>query len=105
VATPSLNLTKPFTVAGFILAEVYMLYTVLGPNLTSMPNLPVLSALSIASSSLFAGLSPAFGGISPPMWANVSRVAAAAIFFGPFGALVGMGAGLLATGLLQRLRR
>lgn len=72
------NFAKVFSILGFIAAEIYMLFTVLGPNVI---------------------------GVETPPGAMAARIAAAALFFGPFGALVGLGIGLLVTALVNRLRR
>ncbi len=72
------NFVKPFSIAGFVAAEIYMLFTVLAPNTAGVP---------------------------APLSAMIFRVLGAALFFGPFGALVGMGIGLLVTGLVNALRR
>ena len=72
------NFAKPFSIAGLIVGEIYMLFTVLGPNTA---------------------------GVVAPLGAMVARVAGAALFFGPFGAVVGMGVGLLVSGLVNLLRR
>ncbi len=72
------NYTKPFSIAGAALAEIYMLYTVLAPNSS---------------------------GVTPPISAILSRIAACGIFFGIFGALIGLGIGLIATGIAQKLKR
>jgi hypothetical protein len=70
-----LNLIKPFTIAGFVFGEAYMLYAVLAPYRTGA---------AIPSSTL--------------AW----KIVASAIFFGPFGAAVGMGIGVLVAALLSR---
>lgn len=93
---PGRNLAKPFAIAGFILAEIYMLFTVLGnyglqttplpaPPLAETPGVPV--------------------GTPPPLSAKITRVVVCAVFFGPFGALVGTGVGLLASGLRGDFRQ
>jgi hypothetical protein len=69
------NLTKPFSIAGFVLGEVYMLATVLAP---------------LASGS------------KPPWDYLLGRVAVMSIFFGCFGALVGLGVGLLVGAWLPK---
>jgi hypothetical protein len=84
------NLAKPFAIAGFILAEIYMLFTVLGPYGHESHELP-FPIPDVAT------LAP---GAPVPLSAMLFRVAACAIFFGPFGALVGGGIGLLVSGLL-----
>ena len=55
-------------IAGFVLGEIYMLFTVLAPNLQGVP---------------------------VPLEAIVRRVLVLAIFFGPFGAAVGLGIWML----------
>jgi hypothetical protein len=79
--TPARNLAKPFSIAGFILGVIYGVFTVLGP-------------------------SPS-GEVVP--WQHLlGRVVALTPFFGIFGALIGLGLGLLASGAvaaIERLRR
>jgi hypothetical protein len=84
------NLAKPFAIAGFILAEIYMLYTVLAPYGHESHALPFP----------IPDASPLPPGAPVPLSAMLFRIAASAIFFGPFGALVGTGIGLLLSGLL-----
>jgi hypothetical protein len=79
VSAPVRNLNKPFAIAGFIVGELIMLYTVLAPNLKGQP--------------------------APPVDAVLMRVFVGAIFFGPFGMAVGTGIGMLVSGLLSKLRR
>jgi len=93
---PGRNLAKPFAIAGFILAEVYMLFTVLGPYGRETQPLP-MPPLADA-----AGVQP---GTPPPLSAKITRILICSIFFGPFGALVGTGAGLLASGLRGDFRQ
>ena len=68
------NVTKPFSIAGFILGEIYMLFTVLAPQ----------------------------NGVTPPVDFQIWAVLSAAVFFGPLGALVGMGIGLLVGAVLPK---
>lgn len=91
---PGRNLAKPFAIAGFILAEIYMLFTVLGPygRETHALQIPIPERAPVAA------LTP------PPAEAKVTRVLIAAVFFGPFGAIVGTGIGLLTSGLLGDFR-
>ncbi len=70
------NLTKPFTIAGFILGEIYM---------------------------LFAALAPYYNGTEVPLDGKLMRIFAGAFFFGPFGAAAGLGIGLL-VGAVWRKR-
>ena len=92
---PGRNLAKPFAIAGFILAETYMLFTVLGPPGRETHALPIPL--------------PEVGAVDPgapvPLRAKVSRVLILALFFGPFGAIAGTGLGLLASGLRGDFRQ
>lgn len=71
------TLAKPFTIAGFVLGEVYMLLTVLAPNLK---------------------------GTVVPLEAKFDRVLVGGVFFGPFGAAVGLGVWLLGLAAVQTFR-
>jgi hypothetical protein len=92
---PGRNLAKPFAIAGFILAEIYMLFTVLAPygRDTHALQIPIPERAPVAA------LTP------PPTDAKITRVVVAAIFFGPFGAIVGTGLGLVISGLLGDFRQ
>ena len=94
-AMPGRNLAKPFAIAGFLLAEIYMLFTVLGPygGATRPLPIPVPEVAAVPA------------GTPAPVGAKVSRVFIAALFFGPFGAIAGTGLGLLASGLRGDFRR
>lgn len=93
VPAPIRNLVKPFSIAGFVLAEIYMLFTVLAPNAPVLVfyTAPVPVPVLLTS-------------VPAPLWAKIARIAACSLFFGPFGALVGMGVGLLVTGLVNQIR-
>ncbi len=69
------NVTKPFSIGGFVVGEIYMLATVLAP-------------LS--------------NGSHPPWDYLLKKVALMSIFFGCFGALVGLGVGLLVGACLPK---
>ena len=69
------NRATPFSIAGFILGEAYMLFAVLAPYRTGAP---------IPADTL------------------IGKLIVFAIFFGPFGALVGLGVGLLVSGMIPR---
>jgi hypothetical protein len=69
------NLVKLFTIAGFVFGEIYMLYAVLAPYRT---------------------------GAAIPASALVWKIIASAFFFGPFGAAVGLGVGLLVSALFSK---
>lgn len=92
---PGRNLAKPFAIAGFILAEIYMLFTVLGPYGRETHPLP----LPVPE---FAAV-PA--GAPVPVKAKVTRAVVGAVFFGPLGAIAGTGLGLIVSGLLGDFRR
>ena len=67
------NLSKPFSIAGFFLGEIYMLAIVLAPRAT---------------------------GDIPPVAYQIKLALGLALFCGPFGALIGLGAGLLVSAIL-----
>ncbi len=89
------NYAKPFCIAGFILAEIYMLLVVLAPPghdyERGLPVPPMLESTLPAGSPVPAGH-------------LVGRALACSIFFGPFGALVGLGVGLTFSAIVQWLR-
>ena len=92
---PGRNLAKPFAIAGFILAEAYMLFTVLGPTSRETHLLPFpVPATEVVEP-----------GTPVPLGAQVSRALISALFFGPFGAIAGTGLGLLASGLRGDFRQ
>ncbi len=92
---PGRNLAKPFAVGGFILGEIFMLFTVLGPYGRTAKALPLPLPETVM-------VEP---GTPPPVGAKISRVLLSALFFGPFGAIAGTGLGLLASGLRGDFRR
>jgi hypothetical protein len=94
---PGRNLAKPFAIAGFILAEIYMLFTVLGPYGRETHALPL--PIPPPQGETVPALTP------PPAKAKITRVFVASIFFGPFGAIVGTGVGLLVSGFLGDFRQ
>ena len=87
------NFTKLFSIIGLVLGEVYMLYTVLAPYRKGAP-VPLRYPLPLEVS--------AAADVSPPLSVLVFKLVASAIFFGVFGALVGLGVGLLVTGLFAK---
>jgi hypothetical protein len=91
------NLTKPFSIAGFVLAEIYMLFVVLAPLKSSVP-----PAITYAIAAHYGVLAPLTGNMPIPTDYLVWRVFCVAVFFGPFGALVGMGLGLVVGALLPK---
>lgn len=94
---PARNYAKPFSIAGFVLGEIYMALLCLAPYRKGPPpRLPMGVELPIPPSELPAG--------TPiPTDSLALKMAVSAIFFGPFGALVGCGVGLLIGALLDRL--
>lgn len=72
------NYPKLCGIAGIVLAEIYMLYTVLAPRAT---------------------------GEAVPWQHQVTTALTLSVFFGPFGALVGTGVGLLIGGLVKKSER
>ena len=90
------NLAKPFSIAGVILAEIYMVYTILAPYRKG-PSPPLAMPLPIESAVLGAGA-------QIPLDALLLKLALGAVFFGMFGALVGVGIGLLISGMLGHFR-
>jgi hypothetical protein len=71
------SIVKKFAIAGFLFAEIYMVFTVASPRLK---------------------------GVDIPTSAIAVRVAAMAVLFGPFGLAVGTGVGLLVDGALRKFR-
>jgi hypothetical protein len=90
------NYAKPFCIAGFILAEIYMLFVVLAPyghdQGRGLPA-PIPFETNVAA---YAPIPPGYMAV---------RVLVAGIFFGPLGALVGLGVGLIFSAIVQALRR
>ena len=86
------NYTKFFSIIGIVLGEIYMLYFVLAPKHKGAPipiNIPVpLETLPAETAT--------------PASAHIMELVLLAPFMGIFGALVGLGIGLLVTGLLAK---
>ncbi len=101
------NVTKPFSIAGFILGELYMLYTVLAPQHGGATPFDVVFLASTSAASIagpfqfFALLTPLYTA-APPVGFQIWAVLSAGLFFGPFGALIGMGLGLLVGAVLPK---
>ena len=91
------NLTKPFSIAGFVLAEIYMLFAVLAPVRTGMP-----APVSYALATQYGVLAPLASSMPIPADYLVWRVLISAFYFGPFGALAGMGLGLIVGAILPK---
>ena len=86
------NYTKFFSIVGIVLGEIYMFYVVLAPKHKGAPipiNIPVPLEAMPADTATPAG-------------AHIMELVLLAPFMGIFGALVGLGIGLLVTGLLAK---
>ena len=86
------NYTKPFSIAGIVLAEIYMFFTVLAP-LRKGPPIPIsvpMQPVTIPADT------------AAPLGHRVLELILLSPFFALFGALVGLGIGLLVTGLLSK---
>src|SRR5688572_22301941 len=92
------NLVKICTIAGFILAEIYMVWVVLAPYSPGKARPMFVPEAMIPKEP---DLPP---GTQPPLRVKIIRLAVCAFFFGPFGAMAGCGVGLLAQGLRQKFR-
>jgi len=89
------NYAKPFCIAGFILAEIYMLLIVLAPYSREQGRrLPVPIPFEEPSVAV---------GTPRPLTTTLTTIAVLAVFMGPFGALVGLGVGLLFSAAKQWL--
>lgn len=93
------NLVKACSIVGFVLAELYMLFVVLAPNRAGM------TSRMLIPESLIPRENDPPAGAPVPVSAKVKRVFVAAFFFGPFGAMAGLGLGLLLEGIRQRLQK
>ncbi len=71
-----------------------MLFTVLAPNTPVVVFFAAPVPVPVLISSIPA-----------PLWAKALRILVCSLFFGPFGGLVGMGVGLLVTGLARQIQR
>ncbi len=85
------NYSKPFSIAGIILAEIYMLLVMLAPYGHGGRGLP-------APIPFEDSVAP---GAPIPVWYLTVRILVGAIFFGPLGGLVGMGVGLIFSAVVQ----
>jgi hypothetical protein len=89
------NYAKPFCIAGFILAEIYMLLIVLAPYGQGQGRrLPVPIPFEEPNVP---------SGTPRPLATTLTTIAVLAVFMGPFGALAGLGVGLLVSAVLQWL--
>ena len=86
------NYTKICSIGGLVLGEIYMLYTVLAPYRKGPP-IPI----SVPMPHDVIPIDTAI-----PLSALILKIVLCSVFFGLFGALVGLGIGLLVTGLMQK---
>ena len=93
------NLVKTCSIVGFVLAEIYMLFVVLAPNVPGKTSRMLIPEVLIPKEPNVAPGTPA------PISAQIKRIFIAGFFFGPFGAMAGLGVGLLLEGLRQSLSK
>lgn len=89
------NYAKPFCIAGFILAEIYMLLVVLAPY-GREPGRRLPMPVPFEEPNIPAGT-------ARPLGTTLTTIAVLAVFMGPFGALAGLGVGLLFSAVAQWL--
>ena len=91
------RIIKICSIAGFVLAEIYMCFVVLAPIA------PGGQSRMIIPREMIPKIEGAVPGAPPPLSARVMQLAVCAFFFGPFGACVGLGVGLLIEGARQKI--
>ena len=93
------RIIKVCSIIGFVLAEVFMVFTVLAPY---RPELASPTRMIIPKEMIpkIEGADP--GALQPP-GRIAMKLAIFAFIFGPFGACVGLGAGLLIEGARQKI--
>ena len=91
------KIIKICCITGFVLAEIYMLLVVLAPY---RPGPVGRTFIPISAIPKIEGIAP---GTPPPPGVLAMKIAVCAFFFGPFGAFVGFGAGLLIEGARQKI--
>ncbi len=93
------RIIKICSIVGFVLAEIYMVFVVLAPY---RPELASTTRMLIPKAAIpkIEGVEP---GTPPPPGVLAMKLAVCAFFFGPFGAFVGLGAGLLIEGARQKI--
>ena len=88
------NFNKTFSIIGFVLGEIYMLFTILAPYHKGPP-IPLKFYVPPPE----AALPP---DVVMPVGVLAFKLLVFGILFGVFGALVGLGIGLLLTGLFAK---
>ena len=91
------KIVKIASITGFVLAEIYMLFVVLAPIAPGAPGRMIIPK------EMMPKIEGAVPGAPPPLSVRLMRVVVSAVFFGPFGACVGLGAGLLIEGARQKI--
>ena len=91
------RIIKICCIIGFVLAEIYMVFVVLAPY---KPGPHARMIIPEAMIPKIEGVAP---GTPTPPGVIAVKLVVCAFFFGPFGACVGLGAGLLIEGARQKL--
>ena len=93
------KIIKIASIVGFVLAEIYMVFVVLAPY---RPGLSAPTRMLIPKEAI-PKIEGAVPGAPPPPGVLAMKLVVCAFFFGPFGACVGLGAGLLIEGARQKI--
>ena len=93
------RIVKICSIAGFVLAEIYMVFMVLAPY---NPAVAAPTRMLIPKEAI-PKLEGAVPGVPRPASVIVMQLAGYGIFLGPFGACVGLGVGLLIEGARQKI--
>lgn len=91
------RIIKVCCIVGFVLAEIYMVFAVLAPY---RPGVPMRM---IIPKEMIPKIEGGVPGAPPPPGALAMKLVVCAFFFGPFGACIGLGAGLLIEGARQQI--
>jgi hypothetical protein len=95
------RIIKICCIIGFVLAEIYMVFVVLAPP--RAPGSPVPQTRTFIPLSAIPKAEGVAPGTPTPPGVLAMKLVVCAFFFGPFGACVGLGAGLLIEGARQKL--
>ena len=93
------RIIKICCIVGFVLAEIYMVFTVLAPYNSRLAS-PTRMIIPKEAMPKIEGVEP---GTQPTPRELAMKLAVCAFFFGPFGAFVGLGVGLLLEGARQKI--
>lgn len=94
-----LNIVKVCTILGAVLALVYMFFVMLAPNVKVGTSRMLVPDIFFPKPP--PGIAP---GAPAPTSVKVTRILIGTIFFAPFGAMAGLGVGLLIDGARRTLR-